>query len=80
MRGNVPLNNALMRVTQVDALGEATWRSYVSDWTRWNHVRTVACFAAMALYIVALVFFIYESVPMRCFDMLCLPSPDAETS
>ena len=55
MRGNVPLNNALMRITQADALGEATWRSYVRDWTRWNHVRTIACFVAMALFIVAAV-------------------------
>ena len=55
MRGNVPLNNALMRITQADTLGEATWRSYVRDWTRWNHVRTIACFVAMALFIVAAV-------------------------
>ncbi len=55
MRGNVPLNNALMRVTQVDALGEATWRSYLTDWTRWNTVRTIACFVAMALFMIALV-------------------------
>jgi uncharacterized membrane protein len=55
MRGNVPLNNALMRVTQADALGEATWRSYVLDWTKWNTVRTVACFVAMVLFIIALV-------------------------
>ena len=55
LRGNVPLNNALMRVTQADALGEATWRSYLTDWTRWNTVRTIACFAAMALFILALV-------------------------
>jgi uncharacterized membrane protein len=54
LRGNVPLNNALMRITQVDALGEATWRSYVTDWTKWNTVRTIACFVAMALFIVAL--------------------------
>ena len=80
MRGNVPLNNALMRIMQVDALGEAIWNNYRRDWTRWNHVRTVACFAAMALYIVALVFFIYESVPMRCFDTICVPSPGAETN
>ena len=54
MRGNVPLNNALMRITQADALGEATWRNYVRDWTKWNTVRTVACFAAMALFVFAL--------------------------
>lgn len=54
MRGNVPLNNALMRITQADALGEATWSGYVRDWTRWNTVRTIACFIAMALFLVAL--------------------------
>ncbi len=53
MRGNVPLNNALMRA-QADALGEATWRGYVRDWTKWNTVRTIACFVAMVLFIVAL--------------------------
>jgi uncharacterized membrane protein len=55
MRGNVPLNNALMRITQADTLGEATWRSSVRDWTRWNHVRTTACFVAMVLFMLALV-------------------------
>jgi uncharacterized membrane protein len=54
MRGNVPLNNALMRITLVDALGEAIWSNYLRDWTRWNHVRTIACFVAMVLFIVAL--------------------------
>ena len=54
MRGNVPLNNALMRISHHDALGEATWRGYLRDWTNWNHVRTIACFVAMALFIVGL--------------------------
>lgn len=54
LRGNVPLNNTLARVASADALGEATWRSYVRDWTRWNTVRTIACFIAMVLFIVAL--------------------------
>ena len=53
LRGNVPLNNALARIDQADALGEATWRSYVRDWTRWNTVRTIACFAAMVLFMLA---------------------------
>jgi uncharacterized membrane protein len=53
MRGNVPLNNALMRISTIDALGEATWLGYVRDWTKWNHVRTIACFVASALFIVA---------------------------
>ena len=54
MRGNVPLNNALMRISTIDALGEATWRGYVRDWTKWNRVRTIACFVAMVLFIGAL--------------------------
>jgi uncharacterized membrane protein len=53
MRGNVPLNNALMRVTQADTLGEATWRGYLRDWTKWNHVRTIACFVAMVLFVIS---------------------------
>jgi uncharacterized membrane protein len=54
MRGNVPLNNALARIAQADALGEAIWSNYLRDWTRWNHVRTIACFVAMVLFIAAL--------------------------
>ena len=55
LRRNVPLNNALMRVTQADTLGEAIWSNYLRDWTRWNTVRTIACFIAMALFVLALV-------------------------
>ena len=55
MLRNVPLNNALARVTQADALGKAIWKNYLTDWTRWNHVRTAACFIAMVLFLTALV-------------------------
>lgn len=54
MLRNVPLNNALARVTQADAPGAAAWTTYVRDWTRWNHVRAIACTVAMALFLVAL--------------------------
>ena len=54
MLGNVPLNNALARVASADAAGTALWARYLRDWTRWNHVRTIACTAATALFIVAL--------------------------
>jgi uncharacterized membrane protein len=54
MRGNVPLNNALARIEEADALGEATWRGYLRDWTKWNTVRTIACIIAMVLFILAL--------------------------
>lgn len=48
---NVPLNNELARAGtgSVEA-----WARYLKDWTFWNHVRTVASTAAMALFIVAL--------------------------
>jgi uncharacterized membrane protein len=88
MRGNVPLNNALMRITQADALGEATWRGYVRDWTRWNHVRTVACFVAMVLFIVALLLLSYVRPPLEvgCYSLddgvapACVVHPTAETN
>jgi uncharacterized membrane protein len=51
---NVPLNNALARVAEPDALGTAVWKAYLRDWTRWNHVRTIACTLAMALFLIAL--------------------------
>jgi uncharacterized membrane protein len=54
MLGNVPLNNALARVASADAAGAALWTRYVRDWTRWNHVRTIASTVAMALFVVAL--------------------------
>src|SRR5262245_44990991 len=38
MLRNVPLNNALARVTDADASGTATWEAYLRNWTRWNHV------------------------------------------
>ena len=88
MRGNVPLNNALMRVTQADALGEATWRGYLTDWTKWNHVRTIACFIAMALFIVALLSLSYPRPPLEvgCYSLddgvapACVVHPTAETN
>ncbi|UUP15659.1 DUF1772 domain-containing protein [Nitratireductor thuwali] len=48
---NVPLNNELARVGSGAA---DAWARYLKDWTFWNHVRTVASTAAMALFIVAL--------------------------
>lgn len=46
---NVPLNNALA------AEGERVWADYLSDWTRWNHLRTAASLIAAALFVDALV-------------------------
>ena len=48
---NVPLNNELARAGAGSA---EVWARYLRDWTFWNHVRTVASTAAMALFVVAL--------------------------
>jgi uncharacterized membrane protein len=49
---NVPLNNALLR-SEGDAGAEA-WRRYLVEWTRWNHVRTVASVLSAAFFIAVL--------------------------
>ena len=50
---NVPLNNSLARLNS-DAVGaSAQWQSYVLVWTRWNHVRGLACLLAGLCYLVA---------------------------
>ena len=52
---NVPLNNALQAV---DAGGETAlpvWQRYLTQWTRWNHVRTVASVVSCGLFVYALV-------------------------
>jgi uncharacterized membrane protein len=51
---NVPLNNELARAHPAHADTAAIWARYLSDWTFWNHVRTVASTAASALFIAAL--------------------------
>jgi uncharacterized membrane protein len=51
---NVPLNNALARVTDGTSEASAFWATYQSQWTTWNHVRTVAPLAALACFIQAL--------------------------
>jgi uncharacterized membrane protein len=53
MRANVPLNNALAVLDPQAPDAPARWSNYVRDWTCWNHVRTIACVAALALFILA---------------------------
>jgi uncharacterized membrane protein len=50
---NIPLNNALDRVATDDADGVRAWQDYLPRWTAWNHVRAVACTAAMIAFILA---------------------------
>ena len=51
---NVPLNNRLEAVDADSAAGRAVWAEYQRRWTPWNHVRTVACIVAMAIFIIAI--------------------------
>jgi uncharacterized membrane protein len=51
---NVPLNDALKRVTPDSDDGAMLWQRYLRVWTAWNHVRTIAPLAASALFILAL--------------------------
>ena len=51
---NVPRNEALAKVAPADPNSASLWREYVSGWTAWNHVRTVAALAAAASFSVAL--------------------------
>jgi uncharacterized membrane protein len=51
---NVPLNDALATVKPESTDGANLWASYLTNWTFWNHVRTVAALAATALFTIAL--------------------------
>jgi uncharacterized membrane protein len=51
---NVPLNNALAAVEPSSSESATLWTRYLKEWTFWNHVRTVACVAASALFIAAI--------------------------
>lgn len=49
--GNVPLNNKLDRVEGAGLEAVQVWTEYLSHWTRWNTVRSVACATAMVICI-----------------------------
>ena len=51
---NVPKNNALAKLARADTRGSALWPDYVTSWTAWNHVRTLAALAAAALLTLSL--------------------------
>lgn len=51
---NVPLNNLLERVDPESPESGELWQRYLRDWTRWNHVRTIACMVSCGLLIKAL--------------------------
>jgi uncharacterized membrane protein len=51
---NVPLNNELAIADPSSSQSENLWARYLTDWTFWNHIRTVAALAASATFIVSL--------------------------
>ncbi|GGV16247.1 membrane protein [Streptomyces griseoflavus] len=51
---NVPRNDALARLEPGSGEAAAYWPRYVREWTRWNHVRTVASAGAALAYVLAL--------------------------
>ncbi|QFT78807.1 DUF1772 domain-containing protein [Erythrobacter sp. THAF29] len=52
--GNVPLNNRLDAVDPASAEGKAMWENYLARWLPFNHIRTLACTAAMVLLVIGL--------------------------
>ena len=51
---NVPLNDALAIAKPNSPEGARFWANYLTNWTFWNHVRTIAGLAAAALFAIAL--------------------------
>jgi uncharacterized membrane protein len=51
---NVPLNDGLATLLPQSADAAGRWEEYVTKWTAWNHVRTVAALVAAALLTTAL--------------------------
>ena len=51
---NVPKNEALAKVSITDSHAPSDWNTYVTTWTRWNTIRTIASLIAAALFTMAL--------------------------
>ncbi len=51
---NVPLNNRLAKLHPQSANAAGYWDEYLTKWTAWNHVRTLASLAAAAAFTIAL--------------------------
>jgi uncharacterized membrane protein len=54
MAVNQPMNQALLGIDPASPQGVAYWSRYVTEWTMWNHVRTIASTIAMGMFIAAL--------------------------
>jgi uncharacterized membrane protein len=53
MAFNVPLNNRLAVLEPSTTQAAEFWREYVTSWTQWNHVRTIAAILASLLLILS---------------------------
>ena len=51
---NVPMNNALATVKPDSPEAVSVWNRYLTNWTAWNHVRTVASALATLSFALAL--------------------------
>lgn len=51
---NVPLNDALAVANPTSPESANLWTNYLTNWTFWNHVRTIAAFIAAALFTLAI--------------------------
>lgn len=54
MAFNVPLNEALAAADASSAEGAKLWKKYLVTWKNWNHVRTIACLASTAAFVVSM--------------------------
>lgn len=52
---NVPMNKALDAVKPDTVEASDLWTNYLTKWTAWNHVRTIACLLSSVSFIFALV-------------------------
>jgi uncharacterized membrane protein len=50
---HVPSNDALARLDPASAGASTPWRSYLMNWTAWNHVRTLTSLAAAVAFVLA---------------------------
>jgi len=51
---NVPMNDALAKVSGNGPEAVQLWTTYLRDWTLWNHVRTIASLLASVAFVRAL--------------------------
>jgi uncharacterized membrane protein len=54
IRFNVPINEALDTANPESVETATLWAKYLTNWTAWNHVRTVAAFLAATFFMLAL--------------------------